>query len=166
MKVSGHKAQRTYVLVWEGQQHDPLKLGGFVELDCLGDLTRTLIDGAEKRQTGDLLFEVVEQPSAEDVGRQHTEQKQDEQRHHESHSDQRLAHESLGDRPEPLVHEPEDESGEKDSHHQRKSDHKADQQPGTNPAADAPLVLAAPREIAQAPEEATFLDWVSICHDR
>jgi hypothetical protein len=137
-----------------------------VELDRLGDLPCTLVDGAEKWEAGDLLFEVMEQPSAEHVSRQHTEQKQNEQRHHQADSDQRLTHNPFGDWPEPLVHEPEDEPGEENRHHQWKSDHETDQQSGSDPVADAPFTFAAPREIAQASEEATFLDRVSICHDR
>jgi hypothetical protein len=45
-----------------------------------------------------------------------------------------------------------------------KSDHKADQQPGANPATHAALVLAAPREVAQAPEKTAFLDRVVVFH--
>jgi hypothetical protein len=115
-------------------------------------------------KTADPFFEVVEEPPAKDIGCHHAEQEEKDERDDQADADQRFAHKPLGDRPEPLVHQSEDEPGEEDRHHQREGDHKADQQPGANPATHAALVLAAPREVAQAPEKTAFLDRVVVFH--
>ena len=91
LKIAGHESERANILVRERDQHHPLEFGGFVDLNRLGDLPRALVDGAEERQTGDFLFEVVEQPPAEYVGRQHPEQKKQDQRHDCTDTDQGFA---------------------------------------------------------------------------